>query len=241
MSVPRTRLAALILVSMLALSLAAFSAGCANVATGGSAPSAVSQDATDSSAEDTAVVPGEEPLHTAEYKPNGKEIAVIETSKGTIEVEFFAEDAPNHVASFIELARQGFYDGVKFHRVVPDFVVQGGDPQTRGFTGSQVAEVVSRQAMGQYGPGEPALGTGGPGYRLAAEFNARQHLEGTLAMARSQSPDSGGSQFYICLAPQPSLDGQYTVFGQVTKGMDVVKTIEVGDEIVSVTVRNASE
>ncbi|MDP2181475.1 MAG: peptidylprolyl isomerase [Actinomycetota bacterium] len=160
-------------------------------------------------------------MHTATYKPNGDEVAVIKTAKGTIKFKFYAEDAPNHVAAFIELANAGFYDGTKFHRVEPTFVIQGGDPLSK-----------TDDAM---------VGTGGPGYRLGAEFNSRQHLEGTVAMARSMDPDSGGSQFYICLSPQPSLDGQYTVFGQVTDGMDIVKKIAVGDVMESVTIENASK
>lgn len=165
--------------------------------------------------------PQEEALYTSSYKPNGKEIAVIETDKGTIKFEFYPEDAPNTVGAFIELAQKGFYDGTKFHRVVADFVVQGGDPLSK--------------------TDDPMVGTGGPGYRLKAEFNSRQHLDGTVAMARSQDPDSAGSQFYICLGPQPFLDGNYTVFGQVTEGMDVVRSIAAGDVMKSVTIENANQ
>ncbi len=162
----------------------------------------------------------ENALYTATYEPNGSEIAVITTPKGVIKFEFYAEDAPNHVAAFIELAQKGFYDGTKFHRVEPGFVIQGGDPLSKD--------------------DDPNVGTGGPGYRLAAEFNSRQHLDGTVAMARSQHPDSAGSQFYICLGPQSFLDGNYTVFGQVTEGMDVVRSIAVGDVMQSVTIENAT-
>jgi peptidyl-prolyl cis-trans isomerase B (cyclophilin B) len=169
----------------------------------------------------TPTEPEEEPVFTPTYEPNGDEVAVIETGKGTIKLELFAEDAPNHVASFVELAQDGFYDGTTFHRVEPGFVVQGGDPYSK--------------------TGEGPPGTGGPGYTIDAEFNSRQHLEGTLAMARAMDPNSAGSQFYICLAPQPSLDGQYTVFGQVTEGMDVVNQIAVGDVMESVTIENATE
>lgn len=168
-----------------------------------------------------AADPQEDELYTATYKPNGKEIAVIQTDKGPIKFEFYAEDAPNTVAAFIELAQKGFYDGTKFHRVEPNFVIQGGDPLSK--------------------TDDPMVGTGGPGYSLKAEFNARQHLDGTVSMARSQSPDSAGSQFYICLGPQPFLDGQYTVFGQVTEGMDIVRTIAVGDVMNSVTIENANQ
>ncbi len=160
-------------------------------------------------------------LYTPTYKPNGEEIAVIETDKGTIRLKFYPEDAPNHVAAFIELAQKGFYDGTKFHRVEPNFVIQGGDPLSK--------------------TDDPMVGTGGPGYGLAAEFNSRQHLDGTLAMARSTDPNSAGSQFYICLGAQPFLDGQYTVFGEVIEGLDVVHSIAVGDVMNSVTIENATE
>ncbi len=174
---------------------------------------------------------GEGQLHTATYKPNGNEIAVIKTDKGTIKAKFYDKDAPNTVASFIELAKSGFYDKTAFHRVIAGFVAQGGDPQSKGMTSEQVVRAAQ---TGQ-------LGTGDPGYKLKAEFNSQKHLEGTLSMARSQSPDSAGSQFYICLAPQPSLDGQYTVFGQVTEGMDVVKALSVGSIIESITIENAAK
>lgn len=163
-------------------------------------------------------------LHESSTVVNGSEIGVIVTSKGTVKVEFFKDDAPNTVASFIELADSGFYDQIKFHRVVPRFVVQGGDPITRPLTPEDV-----RVGIG-------GIGTGGPGWNQKAEFNNRKHVTGTLAMARSQHPDSAGSQFYICLEPQPGLDGDYTVFGQVIEGMDVVSSIEVGDVIESITI-----
>ncbi|MCX8006801.1 MAG: peptidylprolyl isomerase [Coriobacteriia bacterium] len=160
--------------------------------------------------------PEEVPLHISDVKVKGDEVAVIETRKGEIRIAFYPDDAPNHVASFIELCESGFYDGTTFHRVEPGFVVQGGDPNSK--TGA--------------GP----VGTGGPGWRLKAEFNNRPHLEGTVAMARAKDPDSAGSQFYICLAPAPFLDGKYTVFGHVIDGMDVVKAIVPGDEMVSVRI-----
>ena len=126
--------------------------------------------------------------------------------------------APVSVASFLHLARTKFYDGTRFHRVVPGFVVQGGDPKSKNANA-------------------PDVGTGGPGYYLPSEFSDRLHETGTVAMARSQSPTSGGSQFYICLEPQPSLDGQYTVFGKVISGMDVVNTIVQGDVLNQVIIR----
>ncbi|MGA2758685.1 MAG: peptidylprolyl isomerase, partial [Candidatus Cybelea sp.] len=118
----------------------------------------------------------------------------ITTPRGDIVFRLFPDDAPLHSAAFIKLADAGFYDGLKFHRVEPGFVVQGGDPKGDG--------------------------TGGPGYNLKAEFNARPHVRGTVAMARSSRPDSAGSQFYICLGDAAFLNGQYTVFGQMTEGFD---------------------
>jgi peptidylprolyl isomerase/peptidyl-prolyl cis-trans isomerase B (cyclophilin B) len=137
-------------------------------------------------------------------------VKITVAAGGAILMELYPEDAPKTVESFLTLARKGFYDGLKFHRVVPGFVVQGGDPKGDG--------------------------SGGPGYTLKAEFNKRKHLEGTVAMARAQHPDSAGSQFYICLGPQPFLDGKYTVFGQVVEGMDVVRKIKVGDVMKKVEV-----
>jgi len=172
-------------------------------------------------------------MHVSEVKLTGAEVAVMKTAKGTISMRLFDDVAPNTVATFVELIGRGFYDGIKFHRIEPGFVVQVGDPQTKLIEPRQVRGVVGRQKAGIHSPGDPALGTGGPGFTIAAEFNERPHLEGTVSMARSQDPDSAGSQFYICLAPQPFLDGQYTVFGEVTEGMDVVQALAVGDEIES--------
>ena len=144
-------------------------------------------------------------------------IAVIETNKGTIKFEFFPGEAPKTVENFVKLANEGFYNGTKWHRVVPGFVIQGGDPNSKDDDRSND-------------------GQGGPGYTVAAEFNEHEHLEGTVAMARSQDPDSAGSQFYICLDAQPSLNGQYTVFGQVTEGLDVVHKIVAYDTIEKVSI-----
>jgi peptidyl-prolyl cis-trans isomerase B (cyclophilin B) len=138
-------------------------------------------------------------------------VAVIETNKGKIVFKFYPDVAPNTVANFVKLANNGFYNGIKFHRVEPGFVIQGGDPLSKDNDPSND-------------------GLGGPGYTIKAEFNNKPHLTGTVAMARrAGDPDSAGSQFYICLAPQPSLDGKYTVFGQVIEGMDVVRKIQKGD------------
>lgn len=129
----------------------------------------------------------------------------IVTEKGNIDLELYPDDAPVHVANFLKLIRAGFYDGLTFHRVESEFVIQGGDPAGNG--------------------------TGGPGYTINAEFNSRQHLTGTLAMARTGDPNSAGSQFYITLAPQPFLDGKYTVFGQTVAGLDVISKISRDDII----------
>jgi len=132
--------------------------------------------------------------------------ATIETKFGKITLKFFPEAAPNHVNSFIELANDGFYDGTTFHRVVPGFVIQGGDPNTKSTDRSK-------------------HGMGGPGFTLKAEFSNLPHKRGTLSMARAAHPDSAGSQFFICVADAPFLDGEYTVFGEVIEGMDVVDKI----------------
>jgi peptidyl-prolyl cis-trans isomerase B (cyclophilin B) len=135
--------------------------------------------------------------------------ATIETEKGNIELELFASDVPVTVNNFVFLAREGFYDGVTFHRVIPDFMAQGGDP-----TGT---------------------GTGGPGYKFADEFTQHTHGTGTLSMANA-GPNTNGSQFFITYAPQPHLDNHHSVFGQLVSGMDVLKSIKQGDTIVRITI-----
>lgn len=132
--------------------------------------------------------------------------AVIETKYGDIEIKFFPEVAPKHIDSFTSLAKKGFYDGTIFHRVIPGFMIQGGDPNTKGKDVS-------------------TYGTGGPGYTVKAEFNDKPHKRGALSAARAQNPDSAGSQFFIVVKDSPFLDHQYTVFGEVTKGMDVADKI----------------
>ncbi len=175
-------------------------------------------------------------LYTPEYKPNGNEVAVIVTDEGTIRVQLHGEDAPIHVGNFVELAQKGFYDGLKFHRYVPGFVIQGGCPNTRDMTPAEVAR-------GGYGPnGKP--GTGGPGYSIKGEWKTNphnEHKDGTLAMARSSMPDSAGSQFYVCLGPQPFLDGDYTVFGDTIEGLDVIAKLRAGSLIESITIENAND
>lgn len=178
-------------------------------------------------------------LYTPIYKPNGKETAVFKTSKGDITVKLLGTDAPIHVGNFIELVRKGFYDDTKFHRYIESFVVQGGDPDTKDATTEFVAE------EGAKPDGQGAFGTGGPGYFIKGEFdlekNPNKHVEGALGMARSQNPDSAGSQFYFTLAPVPSLDGGYTVFGVVTSGMNVVNKLRAGDVIEKIVLSGMTE
>ena len=174
-----------------------------------------------------------EKLYTPEYQPTGEEIAVIKTNKGTIKVQLAGKDAPIHVGNFIELANKGFYDGLKFHRYVPNFVIQGGCPNTRGKSADEV--ILGAQT------GISGFGTGGPGYCIKEEYTTNpnnKHLDGTLAMARSQMPNSAGSQFYFCLGPQSFLDPNYTVFGQTIEGLDVIGELRVGDDIESITIEN---
>ena len=173
----------------------------------------------------------QDPLYMPEYTVAGDEVAVFDTSKGVIRVALDGLGAPVHVANFCELASSGFYDGLKFHRYVPGFVIQGGCPNTRDMTPEQVAR-------GEAGPhGRP--GTGGPGYRTRQEYatNPRNsHDDAALAMARSADPDSAGSQFYFCLGPQHGLDSGYTVFGQTLEGLEVISQLRAGDEIVHVDI-----
>ncbi len=157
------------------------------------------------------------------------ENAVIETVHGNIELEFFEDKAPGHVKNFKDLAKDGFYNGTTFHRVIPGFMIQGGDPNSKSEDKSQ-------------------HGMGGPGYTIDAEFNDVKHDRGVLSMARSQDPNSAGSQFFICVKDAHFLDGQYTAFGKVVNGMDVADKIvnEARDgndnpnqrmEMVSVTIK----
>ncbi len=140
--------------------------------------------------------------------------AVLTLDNGQeIRFEFFPADAPKTVENFVTLAKKGFYDGLTFHRVVADFVVQGGCPKGDG--------------------------TGGPGHTVKAEFNKQKHVRGSVAMARSQHPDSAGSQFYITYGATPHLDGNYTVFGTVVSGMEHVDRIKQGDRMTSVVIEEA--
>ena len=137
---------------------------------------------------------------------SAEEIAVIETKFGKIEIQFFEDKAPGHVKNFKDLANKGFYDGTIFHRVIPGFMIQGGDPNTKSDDRS-------------------THGMGGPGYSIKAEFNDPPQKRGTLSMARSQDPDSAGSQFFVVVKDSGFLDGQYTAFGKVLTGMAVADQI----------------
>ena len=159
--------------------------------------------ATETSQPMTSAAPAaqEKPMSAYENK-----IAEVHTTAGQINIRFFPDKAPNHVRNFIDLAQQGFYNGTKFHRVIPGFMIQGGDPNTIS--------------------GSPATwGTGGSPRNVKAEFNDISHKRGIVSMARSQSPDSASSQFFIVVAESKFLDNQYTVFGEVTQGMDVADKI----------------
>ncbi len=156
-------------------------------------------------------------VNAEEQKPmnSANEVAVIKTSEGEMVAEFWPEVAPNTVENFKKLARSGFYDGTAFHRIVKGFMIQGGDPLTK-----DPAK-------------ESRYGTGDPGYKIKAEFNDRSHERGVLSMARSSDPDSAGSQFFICLANVSRLDHQYTTFGKLIKGDDVLG--KVGDTEVTMS------
>jgi peptidyl-prolyl cis-trans isomerase B (cyclophilin B) len=160
-------------------------------------------------------------VRAEETKPmnSTKEVAVIKTSEGEMVAEFWPDVAPNTVENFKKLARSGFYDGTAFHRIVKGFMIQGGDPLTK-----DPAK-------------ESRYGTGDPGYKIKAEFNNRSHERGVLSMARSNDPDSAGSQFFICLANVSRLDHQYTTFGKVIKGDDVLG--KIGD--IEVTTSDSGE
>ena len=149
----------------------------------------------------------------ADPAPSGatNEVAVIKTSAGEMVIEFWPDVAAKTVENFKKLARQGFYDGTAFHRIVKGFMIQGGDPLSK--------------------KDDPAVGTGGPGYQIQAEFNDRPHVRGVISMARSQDPNSAGSQFFICLANADFLNRKYTAFGKLIKGDDVLG--KIGDTPVS--------
>ncbi|HKP93143.1 MAG TPA: peptidylprolyl isomerase [Chthoniobacterales bacterium] len=145
-----------------------------------------------------------------------KEVAVFKTSEGEMVAEFWSDVAPNTVENFKKLARSGFYDGTAFHRIIKGFMAQGGDPLTKDPSK------------------ESRWGTGDPGYKIKAEFNKKLHERGVLSMARSADPDSAGSQFFLCFGRASSLDGQYTAFGKIIKGDDVL------DKLANVPVTRSS-
>ena len=144
---------------------------------------------------------------------NKKYTALIKTAKGDLVLELYPQDAPITVNNFVTLARKGFYNGLTFHRIIPGFMAQGGDPSGNG--------------------------TGGPGYKFQDEFSSRTHQAGSLSMANS-GPNTNGSQFFICYEPQPHLNGKHTVFGQLTQGMDVLKNLVVGDKMNEVVITESN-
>lgn len=156
-----------------------------------------------SPAPSSAVAPTVTPAPAAS---GSKEVATIQTDFGNIVIEFLPDKAPGHVENFKKLARSGFYDGTAFHRVIPGFMIQGGDPNTKSDDRSR-------------------HGTGGPGYAIKAEFNDVSHVRGVVSMARSSDPNSAGSQFFIVVADSTNLDGKYSAFGRVVQGMDVADKI----------------
>ena len=141
-----------------------------------------------------------------DQKGTMQDVAVLDTNLGKIVIAFYPDKAPGHVKNFEDLAKKGFYDGTKFHRVIPGFMIQGGDPNTKG-------------------DNRDSYGTGDPGYKIKAEFNDVSHTRGIVSMARSSDPDSAGSQFFIVVKDSPFLDHQYTVFGHVIEGMDIADKI----------------
>jgi peptidyl-prolyl cis-trans isomerase B (cyclophilin B) len=154
-----------------------------------------------------AIFHGEERKEKAPMNSSNNEVAVMKTSAGEMVFEFWPEVAPKTVENFKKLAREGFYDGTAFHRIVKGFMIQGGDPLTKDLSN------------------ESRYGTGNPGYLIKAEFNNKLHERGVLSMARSNDPDSAGSQFFICLARVNHLDHKYTTFGKLIKGDDVLEKI----------------
>jgi peptidyl-prolyl cis-trans isomerase B (cyclophilin B) len=163
------------------------------------------------------VLAAEEKKEESKPMNTSNEVALIKTSEGDMVVQFWTDAAPNTIENFKKLAREGFYDGTTFHRIVKGFMIQGGDPNSK-----DPAK-------------ESSYGQGGPGYKIKAEFNDHSHQRGVISMARSSDPDSAGSQFFICLAPVTRLDHQYTTFGKLIKGTDVLE--KIGDTPVT---RNSS-
>lgn len=212
----------MIIALILLLTLGAFVSGCdrpgANTASDQEQGETTEEEnATEESENETIQEEEEEAEVPAEFTPGDGPVVVMETTQGTIVIELFPDVAPITVEKITGLIKQGFYDGLTFHRYVPGFVIQGGDPD--------------------------GTGMGGPGFNIPAEFNdgERPHVRGALAMARSSDPDSAGSQFYFVLdrAQAAQLDGQYTVFGQITEGMDVMDKLRQDDLMNKVYIREA--
>ncbi len=207
----------LCLASLLVLS--SFASGCADEYSGGtetSAPVATNDAPTrdQQATKQDGAKPKVEPIQVGSKPMDGEEVAVFETEKGNIVIRFFPDRAPKHVENFKKLIKEGFYDGTKFHRTIPGFMIQGGDPNTK--------------------KGDPgSWGQGDPGYKIDAEFNEIDHQKGIVSMARSQDPNSAGSQFFIVVGDAKFLNNQYTAFGEVVQG------IEAADKIVELP--NAGE
>lgn len=165
----------------------------------------------------TLIMIGSIIMTSCEKQPD---VAVVSTRYGDMVLEFYPEVAEKHVDSFLTHARNGYFNGTTFHRVIPGFVIQGGDPNSK--SDDRSTHGMGGHAANFYGIGQEDDSNS---WMLPAEFNSRPHLTGTLSMARSQSPNSAGSQFFICAGPTPQLDNQYTVFGQVVEGLDVIQKI----------------
>ena len=165
----------------------------------------------------TLIMIGSIIMTSCEKQPD---VAVVSTRYGDMVFEFYPEVAEKHVDSFLTHARNGYFNGTTFHRVIPDFVIQGGDPNSK--TDDRSTHGMGGHAANFYGIGQEDDSNT---WMLPAEFNSHPHLTGTLSMARSQSPNSAGSQFFVCAGPTPQLDNQYTVFGQVVEGLDVIQKI----------------
>ena len=165
----------------------------------------------------TLIMIGSIIMTSCEKQPD---VAVVSTRYGDMIIEFYPEVAEKHVDSFLTHARNGYFNGTTFHRVIPDFVIQGGDPNSK--TDDRSTHGMGGHAANFYGIGQEDDSNT---WMLPAEFNSRPHLTGTISMARSQSPNSAGSQFFVCAGPTPQLDNQYTVFGQVVEGLEVIQKI----------------
>ncbi|MCK5685552.1 peptidylprolyl isomerase [bacterium] len=169
---------------------------------------------------------------------------LLTTTEGKVKLVLFEDEAPNTVSNFIQLIENKFYNNILFHRIVPGFVAQAGDPNTKGERGKDFIlheDIMKFQRQGKIVPKLPIGGTGDPGYKIKAEFNSNKHLRGSLAMARSTDIDSAGSQFYICFKPQPKLDGKYTVFGKVLTGMDVIDKLTNSSRITDIKILKRRE